>query len=177
MAVTKYGYSLPQVIPSNSELFGDLVRTATTDPFGVYSMASHHGFEALAISVSTKTLPFKLTNITAAMTAEMGPSYLLRLYVLHSSRRDALKQLLHVAPDAHTGRRRCAPEQQTSVMRAYAMASGHLIWEADVADNPDAIRGGLGSLLEHIECSVCQGNVSRRIDSVVEGWSLVAKTI
>ncbi|KAF9519324.1 hypothetical protein BS47DRAFT_24250 [Hydnum rufescens UP504] len=176
-AVLKYGFSLPVLVPPESELFQDLLHAADSHPLRVYTLAAHHSYEALAVAASAKTLSMNINEVTESIASEMGSPYLLRLTHLHSDRKETFKELMHVAPDSHPQSPGCTPERQSSAMRAYALAAAYLVWQATPDVGNEWIVSNLSPLLERIDCPLCKQNVRRRIDVVLEAWARVRCTI
>jgi len=175
--LVKHGCSLASVVTPQTEIFQHLLDLAATEPLGVYILAASNSLESLAVPASFRALSTSMTDIDDSMATSMGPVYLLRLALLHTNRREAIKHLVLIAPDDHTDTPTCNAEHRRHVMRAYALAAAYLAWEAVVSADTAWITSVLVPLLDRIECSQCEKNMRDRIDSVLGGWAKVKSTI
>ncbi|KAF8327899.1 uncharacterized protein EI90DRAFT_3219217 [Cantharellus anzutake] len=179
-ALVKYGFSLPENVPSTSEIFTDLVSHAAdpnSDPLEVYVIAASHSFEELAVVCSFYALRMPLSDIDQKSAVDMGPAYLLRLSRLHEYRKGELDKLLLVPPAMHEETSTCGREHMHSVMRAYSLTAAYLAWEAKADATTEWISGFFDRVITNAGCSLCRENVRRRVQDVIQGWSRLRRTI
>lgn len=173
------GYSLPEVIPSDSESFLDLLRHADTEPLQIYTVAASYTFEALAVFVSSKSLGTDLFDVSDEMAFLMGPVYLHRLTLLHHNRKEELKRLMLVAPERHIDSPTCKENDRISVMQAYGLGAAYLVWEIISVVNADSewIMKAMNAPLEMAACELCVHGMRRRLERVLKEWKDVKLTI
>ncbi|KAF8327903.1 uncharacterized protein EI90DRAFT_1641581 [Cantharellus anzutake] len=179
--VIKYGFKVRSVFSPSSGGFQDLVRTAETEALRMYTLAAHWDFEELAVSASRYVLRVADTiqNITDDHAETIGPRYLLRLIQLHETRKARLKELLLIPPTLHVDDTpACARPQRLSVLRAYGLAAGYVVWEKAAGVTVQEIKSILfGNIGTSISCPVCSDAVQRNIDHVLDLWSQMKDTI
>ncbi|KAF9038330.1 hypothetical protein BDZ89DRAFT_945732, partial [Hymenopellis radicata] len=140
-------------------------------PFEVYALASRFDLEELAIAASPYLLKFSLQGITDEMADLVRPKYLLRLFCLHSSRRDALKDLLSERLEAHPPTASCNYSTYDRLCRAWVLAAACLLWDADANVSTATIQSTLLSLQDGVQCTLCRRILVTRVKSVVIQWS------
>lgn len=88
-----YGMVPRSYILKNSSFYNLLLSYVPHLPLDVYTFASKHELEDLAVSASFHLLSFNLSTLTEEMAKAIGPSYLRRLFFLQIGRSDALKRV------------------------------------------------------------------------------------
>ncbi len=104
-------------------------------PFKVYALASRYDLEELAIAASPYLLKSNLQSITDEMADLIRPTYLLRLFRLHFSRRDALKGLLSGRLEAHIPTASCNHSAYDNLCQAWILAAACLLGDADASES------------------------------------------
>ncbi len=179
-ALEKYACLLQECIPPESQVFIDLVARAEDsrlDPLAIYTFAASKGFEQLAVACSFHALHVPISSIDEQTAMAMGPIYFLGLARLHEHRKKALSKLLQKPPNQHEDTATCSPENRNSMMRAYGLIAGYLTWGAESDTQEDWIKACFMKLKGSVECSRCEENVNERVQSVLDGWARVIKTI
>ncbi|KAJ8517626.1 hypothetical protein ONZ45_g5199 [Pleurotus djamor] len=137
----KYGISPEACIFSSSDsspyaspLYTLLLSTAKTYPLPMYALAAHHSLDDLATASSKYLLntPFHAVSDQAAI--RMGPIYLKRLSFLQLGRAAAFKDLVSAPPNPHSPTPLCGDEEQSRLGRAWTLAAGSLLWDAQAGD-------------------------------------------
>ncbi|KAF8908776.1 hypothetical protein CPB85DRAFT_1222520, partial [Mucidula mucida] len=140
-------------------------------PFQVYALASRFDLEELAVAASPHLLNFRLEGITDEMADLVRPKYLLRLFHLHSSRKDALKELLSERLEAHPPTASCNYSTYDRLCRAWVLAAACLLWDADANISTATIQSALLSLQDGVKCKSCRRIIVARVKSIVIQWS------
>ncbi|KAF9031369.1 hypothetical protein BDZ89DRAFT_1158917 [Hymenopellis radicata] len=105
------------------------------------------------------------------------PKYLLRLFHLHSKRKNALKDLLSEPLEAHSPTPSCNYSAYERLSRAWVLAVACLLWDADANTSVSTIQSTLLSLLEGLQCKLCRQILTARVKSIVVQWSDMKSTI
>ncbi|KAG2009841.1 hypothetical protein CC2G_012723 [Coprinopsis cinerea AmutBmut pab1-1] len=126
----KYGIVPSDLIIPQTALYTLLLSHAPHSPVEIYALASHHNITALAEAASSHLLAFPCSNISDQQALKMGPVYLMRLLLLQHARVATLKELLTLPPQFHPETKQCKIVDQKKMIRAWALASASLIWEA-----------------------------------------------
>ena len=82
------------------------------------------------MAISGHLLAYDLSRISDALSIKMGSLYLRRLLILHTSRADALKNIVLAPPSSHPPTLICADREvsQARLTRAWAFAAAQLAW-------------------------------------------------
>jgi len=185
IALSDLGYQIDRLLVPHSEIYMLFLQAAATEPLQMYALAAQLSLEPLAVSVSTFTLAVPPSDITDEVAAQMGPSYLRRLFFLHLGRTDALKRLLYPPPAPHPvgpglptpdpspPAQSCAPSNHQAVARIWAFASS-----AAVIDNhPNNLIQVLTPMSAQLPCVLCRQTLMDRVRKLVADWSAIKNTI
>ncbi|KAF8332263.1 uncharacterized protein EI90DRAFT_3122704 [Cantharellus anzutake] len=179
-ALTKYGYTLDEVVTPSSELFTDLVLQAKQEPLQLYSFAAFHSFEGLAVPVSEKAVEIFIPQLDEESAVRIGATYLHRLLLLQETRRAALKRLMFVPliiPN-HADTASCAPHDRHDLQQRFVITIGNRVWEAAATiAGPDWITGVFEGLARDVRCGACRWNLRERKEAVLREWNDVKSTI
>ena len=129
-AMAVYGLALETHITPSQPLYSLLLNQAPVKPLVAYALAARHDLHTLAVSVSTYLLSFPLRELTEADVERVGPLYLKRLFFLHLGRLQALRALLVAPPHPHGPTEMCGFAEQKRLVRAWALATAYLAWDA-----------------------------------------------
>ncbi|KAF8308476.1 hypothetical protein DL93DRAFT_2086805 [Clavulina sp. PMI_390] len=177
-ALLNYGFSLDEHLSPDSELTRLYLNYARNQPVDVYALAAAYGLEYIAQKASRPSLATPLTNVTDEQVIMMGSVYLRRLIHLHNHRLEALKKILLTLPARHPRNNPVACDgTEASVLRAWALATAYLAWEARPDMSSVKLAQVLAPLLDSVKCSVCKNNLQMRISSVLSSWAQVKDTI
>ncbi|KAI3612409.1 hypothetical protein WG66_009881 [Moniliophthora roreri] len=172
-----YGIVPRRQITPTSPLFTLLLSHAPLCPLDLYTLASKHDLNELAVSTSPHLLSLPLSTISDEIAEGMGPKYLRRLFFLHIGRSDALKRLLLPPPNPHAPTPWCDFTDQKTLTRAWALASAYLAWDARPDLSTSFLESALRPLAEHLSCDLCKRSLNDRIKNVLVQWSVVKRTI
>ena len=126
-----YGVKPPVRLGPNMPLHSHLLSHAPLHPLEVYALASSFELEALAVASSSHLLSLRLLDMSDAIADRIGPVYLKRLYNLHLSRTNTLKEILLQAPlQLHGETKSCNFSDQQSLGRAWTLATAFLLVDA-----------------------------------------------
>ncbi|ESK97625.1 hypothetical protein Moror_17487 [Moniliophthora roreri MCA 2997] len=168
-----YGIVPRRQITPTSPLFTLLLSHAPLCPLDLYTLASKHDLNELAVSTSPHLLSLPLSTISDEIAEGMGPKYLRRLFFLHIGRSDALKRLLLPPPNPHAPTPWCDFTDQKTLTRAWALASAYLAWDARPDLSTSFLESALRPLAEHLSCDLCKRSLNDRIKNVLVQWSVV----
>ncbi|KAF9261656.1 hypothetical protein L218DRAFT_479691 [Marasmius fiardii PR-910] len=169
-----YGVHPSTEITSTSALHSTILLHAHIDPLKVYLLAAKHNISDLAVSTSSHLLSFPLNQITEDIAVQMGPIYLSRLFSLHKNRLSSLKSILSSPPQLHPPSAACKQSKQSSVVRAWTLASAYLIWQDLSTGFIDSV---FRTLPEYVSCNLCKRAFQRHIQAVTADWQNVKDTI
>jgi len=172
-----YGISLQSRIAPSTPLFKHLLSHASLFPLELYALAAFYDLHDVAVSASPHLLSFSLATLSDEMANRMGPIYLKRLFFLHLGRTDALKRVLLSPPHPHVPTSRCDFPEQRKLMRAWALASAYLAWDARPDLSTSVMESALSPLGERLSCDLCRSALEERIKNLLVEWSLVKRTI
>lgn len=172
-----YGMQPKSQITPSSPLYSLLLSHAPLCPLDLYTLASKHDLNDLAVSTSPHLLSLPLHNISDEIAEGMGPKYLRRLFFLHIGRSDALKRLLLSPPNPHAPTPFCDFSDQKTITRAWALASAYLAWDARPDLSTSFLESALRPLTEHLSCDLCKRSLNERIKNLLIQWSVVKRTI
>ncbi|KAK7039029.1 hypothetical protein VNI00_010421 [Paramarasmius palmivorus] len=110
--LNRYGFGPKSHIRSGTKVFEYLLSHAPLHSLEVYTCAAVFDIYALALEVSPHLLMVPPTNVSDEMAERMGGRYLLKFFLLHLRRIEALKQLLMKPPDLHSVTNTCGFEEQ-----------------------------------------------------------------
>ncbi|KAI0819194.1 hypothetical protein BC628DRAFT_1413848 [Trametes gibbosa] len=116
---------------------------------------------------------YALARPATARARAVDAVYLKRLFVLHLTRRAALKRLLLPAPYPHPATADCGFADQRTLGRAWTLAASYLAWEARPDVSPQAIGEACASLSGHLCCPLCKKGLAARIKELLARWSFV----
>ncbi|KAJ3533890.1 hypothetical protein NMY22_g7151 [Coprinellus aureogranulatus] len=176
-AMPRYGLVPKDMIRANSELYNLLLMHAPLRPLDIYALAGHYDVEELAKVVSSHLLSLPLNRVSDTMAVRMGPVYLRRLFSLHISRMDSLKNVLSQPPQFHRLTRECSFEDQKRVSRAWALGATYLVWELRADISPCIIRNVFEPLAKDLDCADCKEKMTLRLKDVLTDWAGVKSTI
>ncbi|KAI0683764.1 hypothetical protein BC835DRAFT_1422973 [Cytidiella melzeri] len=163
--LSQYGLSLSRYVARGTPLYNTILNHAPVQAIATYALAASHGLEDLAVAASAYTLHIKLHRMPQQSADKMGTFYLQRLYHLHLSRMDTLKELLDAKLYPHVAKPHCSVEQRQVVNFALCPLS----------------RPGLEvMLLAHVkavECADCKASLEAHIQELVMKWMLLQRTI
>ncbi|KAJ4482995.1 hypothetical protein C8J55DRAFT_511218, partial [Lentinula edodes] len=172
-----YGMVPRSYILTNSPFYTLLLSYAPHLPLAVYTFASKHDLEDLAISSSFHLLSFNLSTLTEETAKAIGPSYLRRLFFLQIGRSDALKRLLLNPPSHHIPTANCDIDNQRALTRAWALASAYLVWDSRPDLSSNSLEATFTKLVDDLSCDWCKKNLNERINDLSVHWSHVKCTI
>ena len=129
-ALPRYGVDSKQHAIAGQPLYDLLLSHAPLRPIETYALAGAHDLADAAAAASAHLLSFPLSTLSDAHAARTGAVYLKRLFFLHFGRMDALKRVLIKPPATHPETAECTLAQQKCVMRAWALAAAHVMWDA-----------------------------------------------
>ncbi|TEB31643.1 hypothetical protein FA13DRAFT_1687854 [Coprinellus micaceus] len=199
----EYALTPKELIDANHPLLHLLLAHAPLRPLDIYALAGHHGIEHLAKPTSSHLLSLSLHHITDALAARMGTTYLRRLFLLHKSRTDTLKQILAQTPRFHPLTRLCDFEAQKKLTRAWALGTTRLAWKLRAGTSrltrraldfdwtlkfvfcfshfldtsTQDIKDVFVPLTTKLGCDDCMEKLKERLQDVLETWALVDCTI
>ncbi|KAF8302598.1 hypothetical protein DL93DRAFT_2145375 [Clavulina sp. PMI_390] len=177
-ALLNYGLSLDDHLSPDSEFTRLYLNHAREQPVDVYALAAAYGLEYIAQKASRPSLTTPLTSVTDEQVTMMGSVYLRRLVHLHHNRLEALKNILLTLPAWHARSNPVAcNDTEANVLRAWALVTAYLAWEARPDMSTVELAQVLAPLLDSVSCSVCKNNLQERISSVLYSWSQVRDTI
>ena len=135
-------------------------------------------------------------NVTEEQAQAMGAVYLGRLFLLHKTRMDALRDVLASEPFPHPETPHCTFADQKRVARAWQLTSAYLITKGrpGMGDfvpcrrsfpvlirpldlHPLAIQSAADSLAEKIRCQHCKEALNRRLHKAVTDWTAILVSI
>ncbi|KAJ3888419.1 hypothetical protein GG344DRAFT_79769 [Lentinula edodes] len=172
-----YGMHPKTYILTNMPLYTLLLSYAPYLPLLVYTCASKHDLQDLAVSSSSHLLSFNLLTLTDEMAKAIGPSYLRRLFFLQMGRSEALKRLLLYPPSNHTPTANCNVRDQQALTRAWALASAYLVWNSRPDLSTNMLESTFSQLVDDVSCNLCKMNLYERIKDLSVRWSHVKCTI
>ena len=129
-ALLKYGVDAHALAAPHSPLFLLVLAHAPRAPIEAYALAGHFGFDALAVAVSAHLLAFDTSQISDALSLQMGPIYFRRLLDWHQARLAALKEIVLSPPSVHPPTLECGEEKGRALTKAWAFAAAGIVWEA-----------------------------------------------
>ncbi|KAI0682889.1 hypothetical protein BC835DRAFT_1397953 [Cytidiella melzeri] len=133
--LSKYGLPPSRYLARGTPLYNTILNHALMRPIDTYALAASNGLEDLAVAASAYTLHLKLHHMPQQSADKMGTLYLQRLYHLHLSRMDRLKELLDAKLFPHVAKPHCSVEQRQVVSRAYQLAGAQVFYSATPADS------------------------------------------
>ncbi|KAA1471661.1 hypothetical protein DENSPDRAFT_129282 [Dentipellis sp. KUC8613] len=175
-AMATYGIPAKTYIAPSTPLYLHLLADAAINPIDVYALAASLDIFELAVGASSHLLSYSLPSLTDELTAKMGAIYLKRLVFLHLDRCEVLKRLLLPPPSFHP-HANCGYAEQTTMARAWALASAYLTWDARPDLSAAALENALHPLGDRLVCKECKRLLKGRINDVVAQWVLVKGTI
>ncbi|KAH9481097.1 hypothetical protein JR316_0005616 [Psilocybe cubensis] len=172
-----YSLSPKALIRPSGSLYELLLFYAPLHPVDAYALAAHHELHPLAVSVSPHLLSIKIQSISDEAAERMGAIYFKKLLELHLGRFAALKGILLRPPHPHPASKTCSFDDQRKNIRAWALASASLVWDAGPDLSSQMIRNALNPTTENLTCEMCLQTLKDKIKDVVVQWSSVRRTI
>lgn len=129
-ALPRYGIEPKRYASVGEPLYDLVVACAPHQPIDTYALAGAHDLADVAVAASAHLLSFLLSTLSDELAERMGAVYLKKLFFLHLGRMDALKRVLITPPHTHPETAECSLAQQRCVMRAWALAAAHVMWDA-----------------------------------------------
>jgi len=176
-ALRVYGIPAQEHSISSNPFFILLRSFAALHPLALYTLAAEYDLESICVITSSHLLSLFLPSITEADATRMGPLYLRRLFLLHFDLASALRKLLLLPPYPHAPTTKCSFLNQKDLVRAWALATAYLAWEAQPDLTNDLIETAFGPLIDRLTCKLCQQGMTKRVKEVVAQWSIVKRTI
>ncbi|TFY69799.1 hypothetical protein EVG20_g2983 [Dentipellis fragilis] len=173
-AMTTYGIPAKTYIAPSTPLYLHLLANAAINPIEVYALAASLDIVELAVGASAHLLSYPLSSLTDELATKMGAIYLKRLVFFHLGRCEALKRLLLPPPPFHP-HTTCGSAEQTTLRRAWALASAYLTWETRPDLSTSAIETALYPLGDHLACKECRRLLKERIGDLVVQWAQVKR--
>ncbi|KAH9948654.1 hypothetical protein B0H21DRAFT_707597 [Amylocystis lapponica] len=171
--LVKYGIHIKAHIAPGTPLYSIILAQAPLAPMPMYALAAKHDLYELAVPISAHLLSFTLSALTDEQAAQMGSTYLRRLFFLHLGRIDALKRLLLEPPHLHPPTPTCDFVEQKKLTRAWALATAYLAWDARPDLSISAMERALLPLGEQLSCEQCQNSLNERIKPLIVQWAIV----
>lgn len=129
----RYGLDARLVLASQSALYEAVRFQTPLAPFRIFALASRQDLEDLAVAASSYLLAFPLMSITDEMAEAVKPKYLHRLFTLHISRSNALKNMVFEPLEHHPNTMTCTYQTYEALSRAWLLAGASLVWGADAS--------------------------------------------
>jgi hypothetical protein len=130
-ALKRYGIiPLSHTISRGMPLFNTILNRAISHPMETYALAASEGLEDLAVAASSYTLHLRLYRVPQDLIDKIGTQYIQRLYALHGTRMEMLKELLDKKLFPHVGKPYCSAEQRQVVSRALQLAGAQVMYNA-----------------------------------------------
>ncbi len=126
----RYGVQPKAYVWPSASIYQAIRDQTPLAPFQVYALASRYDLEELAVAASQYLLNLCLQSITDEMTDLVHPKYLLRLFHLHSKRKDALRNILSEPLETHSPTLSCNYSAYERLQRAWFLAVACLLWDA-----------------------------------------------
>lgn len=133
-AVSRFGLPPKRYAAVGQPLYELIVSSAPLRPIDTYALAAKHDLADAAAATSAHLLAFPLQTITDELATSIGPIYLKKLFFFHSGRVEALKHALVQPPDTHPETPECSLAQQRCLVRAWALAAAHMMWDASPSE-------------------------------------------
>ena len=127
-AMKKYCISLHKYLAPQTPFHSLFLDSAPQCPLEAYTIAAENEIEPLAIAVSSYTLPYGAVDMPDELVVRMGPLYLMRIWGLHETRFEAMRESVKTPPCAHPPSRSCTPAERTGLAEAWKIAGSRLIW-------------------------------------------------
>ncbi|KAI0830633.1 hypothetical protein BC628DRAFT_1354930 [Trametes gibbosa] len=176
--LAQYNISLQPLATPNQPLYQLLLSFAPFRPLEAYTCAAQYALEDAATTISSHLLAYNLAQLPDELAEKMGPLYLKRLFLLHHTRLDALRNILFKPPSPHSlpfpG---CSPETQQELTRTWAHAAAQLVWNVLPSVSTSALKSLLEPVGLRIDCQLCAAALHLRVQQVEVEWSLVQRTI
>ncbi|KAL1691732.1 hypothetical protein GGG16DRAFT_112865 [Schizophyllum commune] len=172
-----YGVSVRSRLAPGTPLYALLLCHSPLRPLDTYALAAQYDLFDLAQATSSHLLSLPLYTVSDEMAQRIGPVYLKRLFFLHFGRTEALKRILLQPPHPHPPTPWCDFTEQKKLVRAWALATAYLAWEARPDLSTSTIESSLNPLAEHLTCDECLNTLTERIKNLLIQWSLVKRTI
>ncbi|KAL1750902.1 hypothetical protein FB107DRAFT_294273 [Schizophyllum commune] len=172
-----YGLAVALYATPPRPLYLALLAQAPLAPLAVYTAAARNGLDTLGMAVSPHLLSISLSSVTEEQAQAMGAVYLGRLFLLHKTRMDALRDVLASEPFPHPETPHCTFANQKRVARAWQLTSAYLITKGRPDLHPLAIQSAADSLAEKIRCQHCKEALNMRLHKAVTDWTAILVSI
>ncbi|KAH9847397.1 hypothetical protein C2E23DRAFT_848943 [Lenzites betulinus] len=173
-ALVQYGVSLGPLATPNQPLYQLLLSFAPFRPLEAYACAGQYALEDAAVAISSHLLAYNLAQLPDDFAEKMGPLYLKRLFLLHQTRLDALRNILFTPPVPHPlPAPGCSPETQQELTGTWAHAAAQLAWDVLPSISTSALKSLLEPVGLKIDCQLCAAALHFRVQQVELEWSLV----
>ncbi|KAF8915832.1 hypothetical protein CPB85DRAFT_1251189 [Mucidula mucida] len=167
----RYGVQPKAYVWPSASIYQAIRDQTPLAPFQVYALASRYDLEELAVAASQYLLNLCLQSITDEMTDLVHPKYLLRLFHLHSKRKDTLRNILSEPLETHSPTLSCNYLAYERLQRAWFLAVACLLWDAHANMSISVIQSTLLSLQDGLKCNACRRILTARVKSIVVQWS------
>ncbi|KZT72032.1 hypothetical protein DAEQUDRAFT_706336 [Daedalea quercina L-15889] len=171
--LARYGVDLKLHAGPSQSLHSLISSFAPYRPIDTFALAASHNLEDVAVASSAHLLAYRLSTLTDELAERMGSIYLKRLVFLHLGRIEALKALLLTPPHRHQVVPDCNEEVQPALMRAWALASAHLLWDARPNLSTHLLQATLLFFEKDIKCELCKACLHERITVLMREWAAV----
>ncbi|RPD54083.1 hypothetical protein L227DRAFT_556885 [Lentinus tigrinus ALCF2SS1-6] len=172
-----YGVPVQKFAAPNLPLYQLIFSHAPYRPIDAYALAAHHGLEPLAVAVSAHLLAYDTSNLTDELSLKMGPIYIKRLFDLHQTRRDALRNIMMKPPAMHAPNLVCGLEEQRQLTQVWAFAAAEMAWNMVPGTSTYMLQSTFEKVGRDMTCGECRLMLHTRIQEAIEEWSLVPRTI
>jgi len=177
-AMKKYGLlALQRYVSRGTPLYDTILKGAFQRPIETYALAAADELDDLAVASSAYTLHIKLHHIPQELADKMGTWYLQRLYKLHGTRMNTLKELLDKKLLHHPIKPHCSSEQQKVVTGTLQLANAQVLYSASPAISQARIESILYGLHDKVSCPDCKESLDAHTKELVSRWVLVERTI
>ncbi|KAI0692347.1 hypothetical protein C8T65DRAFT_699527 [Cerioporus squamosus] len=173
----KYGVPVQKFAAPHWPLFQLVLSHAPHRPIDAYALAAHHRLEELAVAVSAHLLAYDLSTLTDELTMKMGSIYVKRLFNLHQTRRNALKNIVMKPPAMHRPNLACGTAQQRQLTQAWAFAAAEMAWNVPPSMSTHMLQYAFERAGRDITCGECRVMLNNRIQEAMTEWSAVQRTI
>ncbi len=130
-ALKVYGMNpLAKCLSRNMPLFKTLMAHAESHAVEIYALAAAESLEDLAVASSAFTLGVDLHLLSNDVIRKIPASYLQRLYNLHITRVEALKDFLDGQLRQHAARPNCCGDQWQTTNRDYKLGCMDVLYAA-----------------------------------------------
>ncbi|KAI0093014.1 hypothetical protein BDY19DRAFT_402627 [Irpex rosettiformis] len=174
----KYGLvPFERFLSKGTPLFTTILNRAVVDPIETYALAASYALEDLAVAASAYTLHVKLHTLCPDIVDKMGTRYMQRLYNLHGSRMDKLRELLDRKLYPHVATPTCSVEKRQVVSRALNLAGKQVMYDASPAMTRSGIENVMRGVADSVACADCREAAHKHIKEISTQWMIFERTI